>query len=626
MDTDDGQSSQGSQDLDYTVDGGIPDAQFDEAMKFMVDEALRDDLKPEPRGFDSHSEDLQHDAGSEYHDDSDYQDEEEAAGPGEDSDAPGSPTTSELGMPDDGREIHHMSSKPRISSSHKRRKPPIARPFKRKLTEVSAEYLDLLNTEIREAACYGCTEDRDIDEDGIVAYRASQLGLTVWSPIEKRILYEATSRLGRSAVAEISARIGSKSVVEVEDYLSYLHYASEDRKAKLRPILQPAERPSAVELSPQCCNALDQAADTLSILQERKEEKRELTKWGDSWKITQPLPDVDEKAEEEKHPDGHPDFNTLFDISKWLSLSSDVFMNSAVPSSNWNSVHDEAPSIWATAMEDFHSLAVSITRRLVQTTLVIAMSRHRTMRELDPRTVCIVRREDVETALQSLDMEDTRPEFWRGAARRLRLNVLDNETKPRPSRQHEEDEEYYMSYNEVENALEHDFDPKTNSLVANASTQAGDARDKSRMTSEEGITDYEADIESSTPQPTSDRLSAEELAIQDEAEEVILHSGVDFPQSSRSKEVLLNRIAGERRQEEYADHCDMVASRECEVKMWEMLGKPVPPVLRVRETQPPLPRSNLGVEGVYSVGRNWRRALQYHAEWETKDVEVYEGG
>lgn len=629
METDDGQSRQGSHGLDYTVDGGIPDAQFDEAMKFMLDEALKDDLKPEPRGFDSHSEDLQNDEGPEYHDDSDYQDDEEALGPGEDSDASGSPTTSELGMLEDSRENRHAQSKPRIASSTKRRRTgaSIERPFKRKLTEVTVDYLDLLNAEIREAACHGCIEERDSDEDGIVAFRASQLGLTVWTPLEKRVLYETTSRLGRSAVEEIAARIGSKSVVEVEDYLCYLHHASEDRKAKLRPILQPAERPSALELSPQCCNALDAAADTLSILQERKEEKREVAKWGESWKLTEPLPAIDHGEDEEAyHEEQIPDFNSLFDISKWLSLSSDIFMNSAIPSSNWNFVHEEPPAIWATAMEDFHSLAISITRRLVQTTLIVAMSRHRTARDLDPRTVCVIRREDVETALQSLNMEDTRPEFWRASARRLRLHVLDNETKPRPPKQAEEVEEDYMTYDEVENALQHDFDPQKPAATANTGGQRANVLDKSRVTSEEGVTENEADVESTTPQATSDRLSSEEMAVQDEAEEVIFHSGVDFPQSSRSKEVLLNRINGERRQEEYADHCDMLASRECEVKMWELLGKPVPQVLRVKELQPPLPRSNLGVEGVYSVGRNWRKALQYHAEWEAQDLEVDEGG
>lgn len=621
MEVDASQSRQSSQDYDYTVDGGIPDAQFDEAMNSFLDEALADDVNLSQRGLES-PKDRPRDREPDGQEDSEYlEDDGDAEGGDEDDDTRSSASSdlADSGLLDDDR---HLSSKSRSPSPAKRRRsdPPIERPFKRKCTELTAGYLDLLNKEIKEAALRGCTEDKDIDEDGVTAYRASQLGLTIWSPVEKRALYETASRLGRNAVAEISAAIGTKSVVEVEDYLCHLHHASEERKSKLRPILQAAERPAAIELSPQCCHALDEVADTLSILQERKEQQREEDKWGSTWNFTQTM--FEEVPEEDpgRPLDGRiSELGDLFDIPKWLALSADIFLNSAVPSNNWMYVDEEPPTIWATALEDFHSLAVSITRRLVQATIFVATSRLRTKREAEPRIQDIVRREDVEAALQSLNMEDKRPEFWRGCARRLRLNVRDNESRvSRDKRKDGLDGREFMSFNEVEAALGDDnVEPQA---IVNLRGRPSSylAHERERIP-DDGVTENEADIDSPGPIEVSNQYTAEELAVRNEAEEVIRFSGVDFPQSTRSKEVLLNRISGERRQEEYANQCDEQASREGEVKMWELLEKPVPQILRMRETPEQVPRSNLAVDGVYSVGRNWRRALHYYAEWETQE-------
>lgn len=627
MEMDTGHPHQSSPDYTYTVDGGIPDAQFDQAMNSHLEDALRDDqhvLVPysqEPEGEETN---LRHNL--------DQQADQHSGGPDARSDgsvfiASFDSSESDLSEQETADDPQDLAQQSRTSSPSKRPQTDITceRPFKRKCTKLNPSYLDLLNKEIREAARRGCTEDNDMDEDGVAAYRASQLGPTAWSLVEKRILYETTSRLGRGALSEISASIGSKSVVEVEDYLSYLHRASEERKSMLRPVLQPAERPAAVEISPQCCHALDEVADSISVLQERKEEKREEQKWGASWNITWPLLEGDEVDGEKQVLEGPAaELNELFDVPNWLSLSADIFMNSAVPSNNWNYVDEEPPAIWATAMEDFQSVALSITRRLVQTTLFMAMSRLRAKRELEPRTLGIVRREDVDAALRSLNMEDKRHEFWRGSARRLRLNVRNNETGSRVRRKDDDEEEQYMTFEEVENALRADGDPQI-SPPEDQSREEEIPKD-TEIPLEDGITKNEVDVEPREPTETTENLTAEDMEALEEAEEVFRYSGVDFMKTTRSKDMLLNRISGEMKQEEYADHCDEQASRDGEVKMWEMLQKPVPQALRAKQAQEQLPRSNLAVEGVYSVGRNWRRALQYYAEWETQDVNSAEDG
>ena len=75
-------------------------------------------------------------------------------------------------------------------------------------------------------------------------------------------------------------------------------------------------------------------------------------------------------------------------------------------------------------MEDFYSLVQSITRRIIATTLTVANSRIRRRKEF---TSAKVRPRDVKAAISSLGMNNDSRKFWATAARRLRLNVYNNE-------------------------------------------------------------------------------------------------------------------------------------------------------------------------------------------------------
>ncbi|KAM0344288.1 hypothetical protein ACHAPU_007645 [Fusarium lateritium] len=468
--------------------------------------------------------------------------------------------------------------------------------FKRQKGVLNTDYLDLLNKDIEDAAQRVCfTVD---DQDTLYP---SQIGLTYWSIPEKKLFFEAIARLGQTDLAGIASRIGTKSGIEVNHYLDILQRARLLRQREVRrPAIEFSEIPAAVELSQQCCHALDEAADAISVRQERKEEQREESKWGECWDIT---PKIARQLDNGENITGSQDlhFPKLFNLHAWLRLSERVFMNSSIPSENWDSIDNRPPSMWATTFEDFHSLAVSITKRLVQTTIFLSMSRIKAKKELIPTTREIIRAQDVEAAVSSLGMGHNSRQFWSGCARRLRLEVHEE-----PSDRDEEGEYEALSYEQVESLLSRS-DEDTDSV----------AEPQTDLEEVANISENEA-LSSDFEEPPT--LSDEEgIAIEREANEVLQFSAADFPETYRKKESLKNRIAAERRQEQYAEERDQYASWQAEAEMWDLLQKK-PRIEMPKMPEPgPLQRSTMDVESIFPIGRDWRSKTKYRSEWEGKD-------
>jgi hypothetical protein len=96
----------------------------------------------------------------------------------------------------------------------------------------------------------------------------------------------------------------------------------------------------------------------------------------------------------------------------------------------------------------------------------------------------------------------------------------------------------------------------------------------------------------------------------------LLFSAADFPETHRKKETLKNRIASERRQEQYAEERDQYVSWQAETEMWDLLQKkPLTETPRVPEPGP-LQRSTMDVESIFPIGREWRTSVKYRSEWE----------
>lgn len=480
----------------------------------------------------------------------------------------------------------------------------IYRPFKRQRGELNLEYLELLNKEIQDAAQQTSFGDLKL-------LSASHIGLTHWSTAEKQNFFEAVARLGKYDLPGIATKVGSKSVAEVNHYLGILQEAGESRRQQGdRTNLELADYPAAVELSQQCCRAEEEAADEISLKQEAREEIRERNRWGDVWDVT---PKVARKLSRAIHKQdenlaGVPQFAQLFHSSTWLDLSARMFMNSSVPGNNWNSIGGEPPSMWATTFEDFHSLTVSITRRLVQTSLFIAMSRIRSKNASTKKVRDMVQQQDVEAAISSLNMTSKSNELWVGSARRLRLDVYEN-----PPEGDEEFDEERMAYEEIERALSGE------NIVAPGEQVQPDTPFSTQLSDVEDEDDESSDLPSESsrsPSPTNE----EERQIDMEAVEVLEYSAMGIRTNNATRKALKAFIATDRQLERQAEDIDQYASYKTEIEMWNILQKKPPMDLPKKHDPGPVRRSNQSLDSFYPSGRDWALKLAYYSEWETLPV------
>ncbi|KAK3338298.1 hypothetical protein B0H65DRAFT_533019 [Neurospora tetraspora] len=533
------------------------------------------------------------------------------------------------------------------------------RPPKRHKPPFNHSYLALLNADIIDVASrFVPTGDETTQQ-----LLPSQIGLTVWTPAEKELFFSAVSRLGPDSAAAIASRIRTKSELEVAEYLEVFRRAVKTRQdpklatqGQLLQPVTPAEVPAAVELSQQCCNALEDAADAVASRQEAWEEAEERRKWGENrWLIGKDNvkglemeareerekererkrraekgkgKDVDEggDADEEeraviKNEEDVDEYGRrklpaldLFRVRKMLELSENFFMNSTVDDYNWSSMSDEPPAIRATALEDLHSLVVSLTRRLVAAVLYISESRIKAKRAVHPSTRNRVWIQDVEAAVLSLGLKKDSHQFWAGATRRLRLDVYGDEDydyKEELARKEEEgidvdmemirDEPEPLSYAEVEEAL--GLEPDTTRLNHLSPTDEDEPDDDDDQSDAESLaslsstpslddldnpdhvqnlnepTQTEPDpIAPSSPAPSEHHQldPIEDEAIKSETRELLRYSALPMAITSRARQVLYARIRTQRAQEAYADALDMRASYKEEKRMWELLGREPP--------------------------------------------------
>ncbi|GKT50183.1 uncharacterized protein ColSpa_10364 [Colletotrichum spaethianum] len=499
-------------------------------------------------------------------------------------------------------------------SSHKRRAmSEIIEPvLKRRKGVFNNNYLDLLNRDIEDVANMSLDGEEDLP--------SSQIGLTLWTPYEKKVFFEALARLGKDNIRGISDRIRTKSEVEVRQYIVLLEDAvqrrGQEQEGGLKS-LEPAEYPAAVEISLPCCHALDEAADALSFRQERHEELAEQKKWGEFWNINLELAkriEGDHGLEKDAAfaSDHGLEFTELLHVKNFVRLPERIFMNASHAEDNWQFVSEEPPTIRATALQDFHSLLVSVTKKLVLTTLFIAESRIRGKRKVEPSTRNLVRRKDVEAAVASLGMKQNSDEFWVTCARRLRLEVWDD--KDEGDIEDECENEEPMAYDRVESILRRESDA-TESRATGKPSSTPEVKLEDRDSSES--TDDEASAgEESGDEADAAALGSAEREIIEEAKEVLVYSAHDFPETHRTREALRNRIRNEREQEAQAEAEDAKASYEAELEMWRLLQRQPPESFMMPQIPERGRRAVGNVEDFYDAGRKWRERLTYHSEWE----------
>lgn len=477
---------------------------------------------------------------------------------------------------------------------------------KRTKKALNRAYLGLLNQDIHDAASRYLSPSH-VNMDERVALPSSQIGMTYWTSSEKETFFEALGRLGRDNTAGIAERIHTKGDIEVRQYMKLLQDALTHRhqQNELDP-LSLEDFPAAVEISQECCQALDEVADNIANRQERSEFAAEEAEYGPDWLLYQ----ENRKDLEGKAGDDVSKATGVFRTKEWLSLSEHFFMNAPCPEGNWQSMDGDPPGIWLTALDNFHSLALTLTRRLVTASHYMAATRIRAERGYRSQIRDFVKEKDVRAAAMSLGIAAQKPPLS-GCVRRLGLSVYEDPPKP------EEDSELGpMSVTDVEDALGIDGPKNGSQLRQQLERIALSSNDSSTSSDSPTESDVELDVEDSGAGAPEDSDSEEEEEVKAEAEEAILHSAIDPPQTKRDRQALHRRIKAERGKERYANGVDMQASYQEELQLWNVLGLQPPESLIDPGPPPPGRKLKLSVDAGYAVGKDWRMKTRVMSEWE----------
>ncbi|KAG4029979.1 hypothetical protein MFRU_013g00040 [Monilinia fructicola] len=437
----------------------------------------------------------------------------------------------------------------------------------------------------------------------------------MWSADEKDLFFTGLSRMGRDNVRAIATRIGTKSEVEVQEYMHILHQALKEKKVYEARLLDFTEFPAATELSfPECYAILERAADGLSSRQERYEEDVEEAKWGNYWLLTEEVSkSLEKKRSSSKLKDDEGVQSllpavSLLNLKNWLALSENVFMNPTQPGleDNWRQIGEpgETPAIRATAFVDFYSLTVSITKRLISTVLFCTMSRIRAMGSNKTKAADI-NINDVEAATKILKMDANSNEFWIKCARRNHLSIS----------RHDEPSNSMMTYPEVETELSKERDEKRSRSRSRSHPRLVDPpEDLSEVytSSDESLLD--ADVGTSSDSDTSTHLEDNPFTQQSPSQS-------QSQSQARSQRKHLSPEAYEEALEAHISACDARASKIEEQRLWRLLGRDPPLHLRMKSDDDELPeRPARRMDGEEeNNGEGWRER-EFWSEWEVMGV------
>jgi RNA polymerase I-specific transcription initiation factor RRN5 len=470
------------------------------------------------------------------------------------------------------------------------------------------------------------------------ALTTSQLGATVWTATEKEAFFSAVDRLGRDHLPGIAAAVGSKSILEIRHFLLLLQDAYTDRAGKRDISL--ADIPAASEIGFVCERHLDAAGDTLAVKQERFEAAQEQKRHGEHWLITSELADEIEVAakglrasvpvegkDDQDRLDGPTDSPLLQEIPEakliipksFLELSRNLFMNpssdTSYPWPHWQDLVSEIapePCMYRTALRDFHTLVLSLTKRIMQAALIQATSRIRAQGWRAKKGVKLfVRSRDVHTAVDLLGVRGSRRRFFRGVPRRCRLRVIDGKYR----------KTQVLSWDEVERILD---------AAENRSTPLDSDTDaESRGARAEQPEFKLRAARSGTPLPPVRQASFVDSAddqAQDNVESPLGEGDSDIFQTLDDSLESYDAYADVAEESTYSsgeeeleglEAFDREVSRLEECRLWAVIGNAPPEDQEVRpesgfeQLVRKIPRRRNRAEG-----DEWRTWTQYHPEWE----------
>ena len=411
----------------------------------------------------------------------------------------------------------------------------------------------------------------------------TQNGAVVWTATEKDVLFNLLDRKGKNGIREIAAAIGTKSELEVMDYLRLLHRGLEEKHLLQRRTgaVIMGDIPAAAEISEECCGKLEECADILNVKEDVDALPGGALQYGNYWIIDH------EEAKDLVALEGNTTLRgnihlagNLLNVPTWIQLSRRFFMNfgGRKEQDNWaNLIHssEESPSITGDALMDFYALTISITRRLIQSSIFFAMARRRGAQVSGRDPTSSVRRGDVRSAIDVLNMKHDRADFLLQAARRNCLIIADIANRkgwvPR-----------FFSYEEAEEILNGEGD-----------------NDNVDHDDEPPIETENQDGGNGEPDNTPPDPS--------------------LPQSAGPSHLSSNGT-GLDPEEEHADLLDRESSCQEELKLWAVLGQPAPPHLNQplisEEENKDATHKPAGERKSREEIVDWRDRTLYRSEWE----------
>ncbi|KAJ5992851.1 hypothetical protein N7451_008575 [Penicillium sp. IBT 35674x] len=425
-------------------------------------------------------------------------------------------------------------------------------------------------------------------------YPITQNGSVIWTSREKTLLFKLLDRNGKNGIQQIAAMLGSKSELEVIDYLKLIHHGLEDHKWKGVPeTIVMGDVPAAMEVSKECCAELEKYARALVMREDLDLERAHRSTYDanaliaheQAWKLV---------AEKVNPPlRGRIDLAAnVLHVPGWINLSTTLFMNFGGSRSEdcWSNIvqsSNESPALHGEALMDFYALTMSVTRRLVQSAIFFAMSRLHGLRAMGRERAKFVRTRDVRAAIDVLNMKHDRAGFFVDVARRNRLSITDNVAGEEPR---------IMSYDEAHEILQKDEDSDSEP--------------------------DQDDIPSGSEE--DDSLSESDSVLSESA------SGPSSLSPTEWNNIPLDP------EEEDANLLDLEMSRREEINLWQLLEEPVPSRLKVplipenQNEKDVLVHKSLrdwtSTENYNPRDHDWRDRIIYCSDWEvygngTQDLE-----
>ncbi|KAK3638740.1 hypothetical protein LTR56_012847 [Elasticomyces elasticus] len=509
-----------------------------------------------------------------------------------------------------------------------------SRPKRKRVKRTEPTYRELLNQVISHAAGQ--------PSEAIDVLPPSQRGASYWTSAEKEALFTALKRCDPGNLPELSRALGTKSKAEIHVYLRLLQdgVLKASQTAQIKDKFSFADVPAAFEVPKTCEAALNSAAADLARKVEKLDARHEEAKHGDGWLVDEDLaasieqqmqsteepgeePAADgERASEEQEEAPLPVFPSaeLLCPEALLQLSRNVFMNAPPESgNNWRDLLEEGsglsgPAVFRTAFDDFHNLAVSFTRRLVQATLFQAQSRLRASdaSRTNWTPVAEVKPFDVSTAAEMLNLRTDWWGYWAKVPRRCGLEVYTDikkyvdgrprtkngvklaydEVKTEMGLRQElhstEDDSGRPQFMKKEELAEHDFDSDDFTEISDEGNQASSPRSASDGDGGEYTNDSESGGSiKEEPLPPRKRRRA--------------HSPTAFAKL----------------EDEYLEALDVRAGAHETARLWKMLGKDRgEPDIGKPPRPPSMPKEQ---QHDHETHVDWRARVNFESLWEHND-------